>query len=340
MHYIGIDISDSSFHAAKLDMTTKTYQVKQWSYRNQEDLTNFAISLDKDQDYCVMEATGVYHLRLAYYLVEQGYKVSIVNPLSVKRYRQMKSSITKTDKADAIYIAQYAVSESEYLKQYVIPQETLLQLSQRRTLLNSLQNQLQVVENQLHALSRHPKPDVFTVNFLEQNRTLFKQQIQEVQKAISQIIDQDYNQQKELLLTIPGFGQATATVFIETLNPFQGIENDNAAKAFSKFVGLAPTIQESGKSVRKKANIARSSAPLLRAKLYLPAMTVCTRCKEPNVFKTFYLKLRNDGKSFKEAIGAVMHKMVRIAVAVIKSNTPFKKDYLSTSNITNLIETK
>ena len=35
-----------------------------------------------------MEATGYYHYQLAYYLLETGIKVSVENPLSVKRFIQ------------------------------------------------------------------------------------------------------------------------------------------------------------------------------------------------------------------------------------------------------------
>ncbi|MBL0070019.1 MAG: transposase [Chitinophagaceae bacterium] len=37
----------------------------------------------------VMEATGVYYIRLAFYLHQQSCKLSVVNALSIKRYIQM-----------------------------------------------------------------------------------------------------------------------------------------------------------------------------------------------------------------------------------------------------------
>ncbi len=48
-----------------------------------------------------MEATGYYHYQLAYFLLESGIKVSVENPLSVKRFIQMKLSKIKTDKSDS-----------------------------------------------------------------------------------------------------------------------------------------------------------------------------------------------------------------------------------------------
>lgn len=54
-----------------------------------------------------MEATGYYHYQLAYYLIENSIKTSVENPLSVKRFIQMKLSKIKTDKSDSKLICQY-----------------------------------------------------------------------------------------------------------------------------------------------------------------------------------------------------------------------------------------
>lgn len=55
-----------------------------------------------------MKTTGYYHYRLAYYLEERWILVSVENPLSVKRFIQMKLSKVKTDKSDARMICLYA----------------------------------------------------------------------------------------------------------------------------------------------------------------------------------------------------------------------------------------
>lgn len=49
----------------------------------------------------VMEATGVYYIRLAFYLCGKGCKLSVVNALSIKRYIQMHLERNKSDKKDA-----------------------------------------------------------------------------------------------------------------------------------------------------------------------------------------------------------------------------------------------
>ena len=54
-----------------------------------------------------MEPTGHYWLNLAYYLQDLGFKVVVVNPLKVKRSKEMDDdSPTKNDTKDAKVIAQ------------------------------------------------------------------------------------------------------------------------------------------------------------------------------------------------------------------------------------------
>ena len=45
-----------------------------------------------------MEATGVYYIRLAFYLHSRGCKLSVVNAIAIKRYIQMHLERNKTDR--------------------------------------------------------------------------------------------------------------------------------------------------------------------------------------------------------------------------------------------------
>ncbi len=74
---------------------------------NASGFKSFLKSLSKES-LVVMEATGYYHYRLAQFLFKQNILVSVVNPLSVKRFIQMKLAKIKTDKSDAKAICEYA----------------------------------------------------------------------------------------------------------------------------------------------------------------------------------------------------------------------------------------
>jgi len=81
----GVDISKDVFDV----MNSKGKYVK--LSNDESGFKKFAKTIEKDS-LIVMEATGYYHYCLAQYLYHKGYLVSVVNPLSVKRFIQMKLS--------------------------------------------------------------------------------------------------------------------------------------------------------------------------------------------------------------------------------------------------------
>ncbi len=57
----------------------------------------------------IMEATGVYHLHLMFFLHQNNCTCSVVNALQIKRYIQMHLERNKTDKKDAKRICEYGI---------------------------------------------------------------------------------------------------------------------------------------------------------------------------------------------------------------------------------------
>ena len=99
--YFGIDISKDFFDV--MSQKGVHYQFK----NTPKGFRDFLKILTKNS-HCVMEATGYYHYQLAYYLQENSVLLSVENPLSVKRFIQMKLSKIKTDKSDSKLICEYA----------------------------------------------------------------------------------------------------------------------------------------------------------------------------------------------------------------------------------------
>jgi transposase len=69
----------------------------------------------------VMEATGTYYLPLLAAFCHAGIHVSVVNPLSIKKYMSESIRKGKTDKLDAVRIANYGIDRWLRLEQYVPP---------------------------------------------------------------------------------------------------------------------------------------------------------------------------------------------------------------------------
>lgn len=95
-----------------------------------------------------MEATGYYHYCLAQYLYEQGFSVSVVNPLSVKRFIQMKLSKIKTDKSDAKAICDYAIFNEVHL--YRAKDKSQAECLQLVRLIDIYIKQSTALKNKLH----------------------------------------------------------------------------------------------------------------------------------------------------------------------------------------------
>lgn len=76
----------------------------------------------------VMEATGAYHLPLLSSFKDAGFFVSVINTLAMKRYASTAIRKGKTDKMDAVRIANYGIDNWFKLVDYTLPDEVYAQL--------------------------------------------------------------------------------------------------------------------------------------------------------------------------------------------------------------------
>ena len=76
----------------------------------------------------VMEATGNYHLPVANFLCDSGFYVSVVNTMLVHGYGNNSLRWTKTDKKDAIKLANYGLDHWLALPRYIPEDEVRLML--------------------------------------------------------------------------------------------------------------------------------------------------------------------------------------------------------------------
>jgi transposase len=76
----------------------------------------------------VLEATGIYHLPVVAFLQQQGIFVSVINPLSMKKYASIALRQGKTDKIDSVKIANYGIDNWYHLVDYQPETETYQEL--------------------------------------------------------------------------------------------------------------------------------------------------------------------------------------------------------------------
>lgn len=313
--FAGIDISKKSFDVCLLQQQNQ--QLRHFSY-DQSGLAALLEWLPKES-HCVMEATGPYYLRLACFLYENGLQLSVVNPLVIKRFSQMRLLRAKTDRADAKMIAAYAAIEQPGA--WRPPAAGQLKLQQLEALLQGLQKQHTALSNQLGAFQSTGLMDEEVKGLLQKTITHLKEQIQEVSEKIEVLAQQHYGELLGNVVSIPGIGKKTAIVLIVLSDGFKKFTH---YKQLSAYVGLSPRIYESGSSVKGKAKICKMGMSRIRALLYVCAWSAK---KYNQACKELYERLIAKGKAKRVALIAVANKLLKQAFAIATKNTQYDKNY-------------
>ena len=126
MNAVGIDVSKGKSTIAVMrpgkEVVIEPFEV---SHTDSEliDLARVIQSLDGETR-VVMEATGNYHLPVAWMLHDSGIYVSVVNAMLIRNYGNNTIRKGKTDKKDAQKIANYAIDNWTELPQY-FPEEDI-----------------------------------------------------------------------------------------------------------------------------------------------------------------------------------------------------------------------
>jgi transposase len=192
-----------------------------------------------------MEATGYYQYRLAQYLYKNAVVVSVINPLSIKRFIQMKLAKVKTDKSDAKMICGFAlINQVPLYTALTDVQSECLQLF--RVLDNFIKHRT-ATKNKMHGEEVLGISSKFTYRSLRRNKKHYDSEIKAIEAKILSLVKEEQQQQLTLLTSVPGIGQKTALFLIIVTDGFSKFET---ASQLCSYVGITPTTRESGSSVR------------------------------------------------------------------------------------------
>ena len=310
--YYGIDISKHVFDVC--DSSGESSQYK----NNVKGFKQFVKSL-RVNSHCVMEATGYYHYQLAYYLLESSIKVSVENPLSVKRFIQMKLSKVKTDKSDAKMICEYA--QKVEMRLWEGQSKNQIECLQISRLLDLYFKQSTAVKNKIHGEKVLGKPSSLVMKSLQQSKRNIEKLIKELELRLTEIVKSEHQELLTLLESIPGMGRKTSMMLIVLTDGFKRFET---AQQLCSYSGLTPTIRQSGSSVRGRSRISKVGNKKLRNLLFMCSFTACEHNK---ACKQMYDRIVAKGKSKKLALIAICNKLLKQAFAIAKSGLMFDETY-------------
>ena len=116
--YVGIDVSKDKFDACGIgESGKKVFALTTTMDRN--GFEKLVLHLKNIQSPLLgLESTACYHIALFSYLTAKGYRVVIINPLLISNFVKLQLRKTKTDKKDALTIAQFLMLKREALGEH------------------------------------------------------------------------------------------------------------------------------------------------------------------------------------------------------------------------------
>jgi len=315
---LGIDVSKDTLDVVLWDQEHSQHQVFSNNAVGYARLSSWLTAQRAGTVHACLEATGQYGDGVAEHLYQAGHAVSVVNPLRIKRYGESKLHRNKTDKADAVLIAEFCVKENPPLWK-PLP-DSLKQLRQMVRRLDDLQCAYQQESNRLTS----GVTNTWVVADLQGHLQELSQRIQAMKTAIDQFIaaDPELKHKAYLLDTIPGIGMLTAARLLAEIGEISSFED---APQLAAYAGLNPKGVRSGSSVHKKTRISKEGRAFIRYILYMPAISA--RTHNP-IIREFCDRLAQRNLPKMAIVAAAMRKLLHLVYGVLKNDTPYNPNIL------------
>lgn len=276
----------------------------------------------------VMEATGVYHEALAYYLDKRGYELSIVLPNKISNYLRTLETKTITDKTASEAIAQFGLERN--LDNWHRPKGVYKKLRQLTRERSQLVEERTVIKNQLHAEQAEADPSKDSIRRMRLRLALLDKQEKQIESELRMLVSTDLEVQKIVLIlcSLPGVAMLTACAVLGETSGFDLVRN---RRQLASYAGLDVQEKQSGTSVKGKARISKKGNKYLRRAMHMPALAAI---RHDQRFKAVFARLvAKHGIKMKAAV-AVQRKLLEIMYTLYKTNKKFDKNYLYDKPIT------
>ena len=324
----GIDISKNSFVAVYTTIDAegrirhkgpKKFQNSPGGYRQYLNWIKSVQVSDLPMHFA-MEATGVYYENLAYYLKEQGNKLSVLLPNMVKKFGESLNRKSKTDKIDSKILGQMGVERN--LPQWQLSSKIYRKLRKLTRERKRLVRMRTMLKNQLHAESHSFEPmESIKARLLEQI-SFINEQIKSIESELRAIVSRDEYVSKKIkkVMSIPGVGFITlVTVIAET----QGFDNFSSIKQLTAYAGYDPQQRESGQ-FKGKARMSKKGNRYIRGALYMSSLSIISNSQ---TFERFYNRLYEKKGNGLIALGGVQRKLLILIYTLWKNDTEFIDNY-------------
>lgn len=258
-----------------------------------------------------LEASGGYERKAVRFLRARGFSASVHDPLRAKRLPQALSGRAKTDALDARRLAELGRQ---------LPSQAERSLSEE-----SLRDAVRASQT-LKTTAAEYKRRAKGPELCEEAREAYAKACEglaQIARDLEESFERDakgseIGERAALARSVPGVGPVVSRVLACELPP--ELEGTDAGRIAS-FVGIAPMDDSSGSRTGRK-RIAEGCGWIKKV-LYLAALA-CVRTQA--WAKDLYARLKAKGRAHRQAIVAVMRRLLVRVHAVLKRGTPWEAE--------------
>ena len=326
-YFIGIDIAKKSLDVILLKEAKKVWYKRICNDpRELDSLKNELQQVEgfsfQNALFC-MEHTGVYSNFILSFLDDHKANAWVVHGMHIKQSMGMVRG--KSDKVDACRIASFAFKNQFEAKLWKPERLVITQLKQLVALRERFINNKNALT--VHINENGP---FMQKNIVAKIKKLSQSSINPLQKAIKKVeldikalvkTDPVLNELFNIVTSVPGVGQVTASKVIAVTNEFTNITE---AKKFACYAGVAPFEHTSGTSIRGKSRVSHKACKPAKHALHMAALTVI---RYDNEFGKYYQRKVEEGKPKMSVLNAVRNKIILRIFACVRDQRKYDFSY-------------
>ncbi len=287
-------------------------KLAEWSGKNRKEALPMSV---------VMEATGVYHQRLAYFLSERPVKVHVVLPSLAKHYIRSLGQRSKTDAMDARGLAYMGCQQS--LEVWSRPSKAMAELRSLTRQIEALQKHRTALLNQGEAMENASVVHSQVAKSNKKIVELMEKEIGRLNKLVASTVknDQALSDKYTLFAELKGVGILTFAVLASETDGFAMFKSQGQLVSYS---GYDVVENQSGRRAGK-TKISKKGNTHIRRILHMAAMTAVSN--EMPVFRGLYERVYGRTLIKMKGYVAVQRKLLSIFYAIWTKDEPFDPQY-------------
>lgn len=271
------------------------------------------------------ENTGDYSKPLCNFLYGKGYDIWLENAKSIKDASGIRR--LKSDRADALMIAEYAMRNYDKAFMYEPLSASLSQLRElflyrQMVIRHRCSFQVRRGEKRL-AMEKSPVKTIISQSGRHIVSELNKE-IEKIDKRIAELIDSEEELKEiyHIVTSVPGIECQNAVCLMVYTDNFRRFNYD--ARKIACYYGIAPFGKNSGASVHTDPHVHYLANRQIKAMLTQAALAAINH--NP-VLSQYYLRLVERGKKKQVAMNNVKNKLIHLVTAMVRNRQVFSPEY-------------